>query len=69
MSEKELTSIQIDFEARDDLRALAEADYRSMPAEIRWLIACERARRTYMATIPLIGTISEDGIKLNKDVK
>jgi hypothetical protein len=45
MTEQKYTTLQMDKDTRDLLRHLAEEDFRSLPAEIRWLINQEMERR------------------------
>ncbi len=54
---EDLTTIQVDIATRDLLRQLASEDFRSMTAELRWLVAQERARR-YSQPNPVI-TVEE----------
>lgn len=41
----ELTTVQIDIETREMLRKLAGDDFRSMAAELQWLVNQEWSRR------------------------
>lgn len=41
----ELTTVQIDTETREMLRKLANDDFRSMAAELQWLVFQEWAHR------------------------
>lgn len=40
-----LTTIQIDTDVRDSIRLLADQDFRSMGAEVRWLVDQELTQR------------------------
>ena len=44
-----LTTIQIDIETRETLRKLAGDDFRSMAAELKWMVSQEYARRFVQA--------------------
>lgn len=49
----ELTTIQIDVETREILRKIAKEDFRSMAAELQWLVNQETCRR-YSQPNPVI---------------
>lgn len=38
MAEEQLTTVQIDVDTREKLRELAQANMRSMAAQLRWLV-------------------------------
>jgi hypothetical protein len=55
----ELTTIQVDTDTRNLLRALAADDFRSMTSELKWLVTQEISRRR--ATIIISDPPAIDG--------
>jgi predicted transcriptional regulator len=43
MADEQLTTVQIDVDTREKLRELAQANMRSMTAQIRWIVNQEFA--------------------------
>lgn len=66
MSDKFWMNFQLDEEIKRKLAAIAKEEDRSMSASIRQMI--NERYDLFFVSIPIVGTISSDGIRFSKDI-